>query len=62
MIFPGGSDGKKTAYSAGGFYSRIGKMPWRREWQPAEVFLPREFHGQRSLATNHGVAGSDMTE
>ena len=22
---------------------------WRREWQPAPVFLPGEFHGQRSL-------------
>ena len=24
--------------------------PWRREWQPPSVFLPGEFHGQRSLA------------
>ena len=24
--------------------------PWRREWQPTPVFLPRELHGQRSLA------------
>ena len=24
--------------------------PWRREWQPPPVFLPGEFHGQRSLA------------
>ena len=23
--------------------------PWRREWLPTLVFLPREFHGQRSL-------------
>ena len=22
---------------------------WRRKWQPTPVFLPREFHGQRSL-------------
>ena len=28
----------------------VGKMPWRREWQPTPVFLPGEFHGQRSLA------------
>ena len=26
----------------------IGKIPWRREWQPAPVFWPGEFHGQRS--------------
>ena len=25
------------------------KIPWRRAWQPTPVFLPREFHGQRSL-------------
>ena len=24
--------------------------PWRREWLPTPVFLPGEFHGQRSLA------------
>ena len=24
--------------------------PWRRAWQPTPVFLPRESHGQRSLA------------
>ena len=24
--------------------------PWRREWQPIPVFLPGEFHEQRSLA------------
>ena len=27
----------------------VGKFPWRREWQPTPVFLPREPHGQRSL-------------
>ena len=24
----------------------VGKIPWRREWQPTPVFLPGEFHGQ----------------
>ena len=24
----------------------VGKVPWRRAWQPTPVFLPREFHGQ----------------
>ena len=28
----------------------VGKMPWRRKGQPTPVFLPRKFHGQRSLA------------
>ena len=27
----------------------VGKIPWRREWQPTPVYLPGEFHGQRSL-------------
>ena len=27
----------------------VGKIPWRREWLPSLVFLPGEFHGQRSL-------------
>ena len=28
----------------------VGKIFWRRKWQPTPVFLPGEFHGQRSLA------------
>ena len=28
----------------------VGKVPWRRKWQTAPVFLPGNFHGQRSLA------------
>ena len=27
----------------------VGKIPWRREWQPTPVFLPGESHRQRSL-------------
>ena len=27
----------------------VGKIPWRREWLPIPVFLPRESHGQGSL-------------
>ena len=27
-----------------------GKIPWRRAGKPTPVFLPGEFHGQRSLA------------
>ena len=32
-----------------GFDPRIRKIPWRRAWLPTPVFLPGEFHGQRSL-------------
>jgi len=28
----------------------VGKIPWRRAWQPTPVFLTGESHGQRSLA------------
>ena len=28
----------------------VRKILWRREWLPTPVFLPKEFHGQRSLA------------
>ena len=27
------------------------KIPWNRKWQPISVLLPRQFHGQRSLAS-----------
>ena len=27
----------------------VGKMPFRRKWQPYPVFLPKKSHGQRSL-------------
>ena len=39
-------------------------MPWRRAWQPTPVFLPREFHGQRSLAgySPLGPKESDTTD
>ena len=49
--FPGGSDSKESVCNAGdlGFNPWFGKMPWRREWQPTPIFLPGEFHGQRSL-------------
>ena len=32
-----------------GFNPWVRKIPWRREWQPTPVFLPGEYHGQRSL-------------
>ena len=33
-----------------GLIPGLGKIPWRREWQPTPVFLPGEFHRWRSLA------------
>ena len=28
----------------------VGKIPWRRKWQPTPVFLPGKSHGQRNMA------------
>ena len=33
-----------------GFDAWVRKILWRRKWQPTPVFLPGEFHGQRSQA------------
>ena len=51
MDFPGGSDGKESAYNAGdpGFNPWVGKISWRRKWQPTPVFLSGKSHGRRSL-------------
>jgi len=38
-----------NAGDARGFDPWVGKIPWRRAWQPTTVFLPGEAHGQRSL-------------
>jgi len=32
-----------------GFYPWVGKIPWRRKWQPTPVFLPGNSQGQRNL-------------
>ena len=46
-----------------GFDAWVGKIPWRRKWQPT-VLLPGESHGQRSLAgcSPWGPKESDTTE
>ena len=47
--FPGStSDKESTCHRRGcGLDPWVGKIPWRRAWQPAPVFLPGESHGQR---------------
>ena len=32
-----------------GFNPWVGKIPWKRNWQPTPALLPGETHGQRSL-------------
>ena len=42
----------------------VGKIPRRRKWQPAPVFLPEKSHEQRSLegCSPWGHKESDTTE
>ena len=42
----------------------VGKILWRRKWQPTPVFLPGESHGGRSLVgySPRGCKKSDTTE
>ena len=62
--FPGGASGKELVCQCDGFDPWVGKIPWRKVWQPTPVFLPGESHGQRSLESyspwDHKEA--DMTE
>ena len=52
--FPRWLSGKESAWQCRrcrrrGFNLWIRKIPWSKKWQPALVFLPGKFHGQRSL-------------
>ena len=47
-----------------GFDPWVGKIPWRREWQPTPVFLPWKLQGQRRLMgySRWGHKEPNMTE
>ena len=47
-----------------GFDPRVGKIPWRRAWQPTPIFLPEKSYGQRILvgSSPRGYKESDMTK
>ena len=64
--FPDGSDGKESACNSGdlGFSPWVGKIHCGREWLPTPLFLPGEFHGQRTLAgySPWGCKELDMTK
>ena len=48
----------------GWFSLWVGKIPWRRKWQPTSVFLPGESHEQRTVVgySPWGHRESDMTD
>ena len=64
--FPGTSNGKSICLQCRrpGFNPWVWKIPWRRNWQPTPVLLPRKSHGWRSLAgySQWGHKESDTTE
>ena len=64
--FPGGAVVKNPPANIldAGSILGLGKIPWRRQWQPIPVFLPGKSHGQRSLAgySPRGCKESNMTE
>ena len=64
--FHGGSDDEESDCNAGRprFNSWVEKIPWRREWKHTLGSLPRESHGQRSLAgySPRGHKELDTTE
>ena len=63
--FAGGSDGKASAYNEGDLVDPwVGKIPWRRKWQPTPVLLPGKSHGWRSVVgySPWGHKELDMTE
>ena len=55
--FPGGSDLQCRRPS---FNPWVEKIPWRRKWQLTPVFLPGEFHGQRSLMKEVEISGPKL--
>ena len=66
--FPGGISGEESScqrrgHKRRGFSPWVGKIPWRRKWQPIPAFLLGEFHGQGSLVccSPWGCKESDTT-
>ena len=67
--FPCGASGKEPTcqcrrHKRRGFHPWVGKIPWRRKWQPTPVFLPGEsFDGGSCQPTVSKVTKSwDTTE
>ena len=64
--FPGGLDSKVSCLQCRrpGFDPWVGKILWRRKWQPTPVLLPGKSHGQRNVVgyCPRGRKELDMTE
>ena len=66
LYFPGGSDGKASAYNAGdpGSIPGLGRFSGEGNGQPTPVLLPGKSHGQRSVVgySPRGRKESDTTK
>ena len=53
IVLPWWLSGKESACQCRrhGFDPWVGKIPWRRKWQPTPVLLPVKSHGRRSLVS-----------
>ena len=53
-----------TSFPGSSVDPQVGKIPWRRKWQPTPVLLLGKFHGWRSLVCYRpwGRKESDTTE
>ena len=67
--FPGGASGKEPTWLRRSgkrhrFDPWVGKIPWRKGWQPTPVFVPGESHEQGSLVgySPWGRKELDMTD
>ena len=59
MGFLGGASGKEPAGQCRKYKKRwVGKIPWRRAWQPDPVFLPGESMDRSWQAMVHSVTQS----
>ena len=56
MGFPNGSAVKNLPVMQD-FDPQVGKIPWRRKWQPSSVFLPGKFHGMEFSMQEIFLAG-----
>ena len=65
-FIPGGPSGQEsicqsTRCKRHRFDPWVGKIHWKRKWQPTPIFLPGEFHQQRSLVGYSPWAAKSQT-
>ena len=46
-----GKESNHQAGDMGSIHPWVGKIPWRRKWQPTPLFMPGKLYGQRSLVS-----------